>query len=67
MLGALLFGAYHHYVLVSPDNIHHLPEGSGHDHSAFALSAAAMALSELAAATYGAFSLGALRGGNRQG
>jgi hypothetical protein len=24
MLGALLFGAYHHYILVSPDNIGHL-------------------------------------------
>jgi hypothetical protein len=67
MLGALLFGAYHHYVLVSPDNIHHLPDGSGNAQFAFSLSAAAMALSELAAATYGAFCVGALGAGDPQG
>jgi hypothetical protein len=28
MVGAFLFGAYYHYVMVSPDNISHLPNGS---------------------------------------
>ena len=58
MLGALLFGAYHHYVLVSPDNIGHLPAGSTESHSQFITSAAVIALLELAAALYSAFCLG---------
>ncbi len=60
MLGALLFGAYHHYVMVSPDNIGHLPHGSADAHSTFIASAAALALLELASALYGAFYLGSL-------
>ncbi|MEK6324426.1 MAG: hypothetical protein AABN33_22530 [Acidobacteriota bacterium] len=58
MLGALLFGAYHHYVLVSPDNIGHLPAGRPESHSQFISSAAVIALLELASALYGAFCLG---------
>jgi NADPH:quinone reductase-like Zn-dependent oxidoreductase len=58
MLGALLFGAYHHYVLVSPDNIGHLPHGGTDAQSTFIASAAALALLELASALYGAFCLG---------
>lgn len=61
MLGALLFGAYHHYVLVSPDNIHHLPMGPDAARSRFVDSAAVLALLELTAALYGAFCLGAFR------
>jgi F0F1-type ATP synthase membrane subunit a len=58
MLGALLFGVYHHYVLVSPDNIGHLPEGTPSAHSQFISSAAVIALLELIGSLYGAFSLG---------
>ena len=58
MLGALLFGAYHHYVLVSPDNIGHLPTGSPESHSQFIASASVIALFELASALYGTFCLG---------
>ena len=65
MLGALLFGAYHHYVLVSPDNIGYLPAGTVEAHSTFIASAAAIVLLELAAALYGAFCLGSLRGTTR--
>jgi len=61
MLGALLFGAYHHYVMVSPDNIGHLPIGSPETHSQFISSAAVIALLELAAGLYGAFLLGSHR------
>ena len=61
MLGALLFGAYHHFVLVSPDNIGHLPHGSAEAQSSFITSAATLALLELASTLYGAFCLGALR------
>jgi NADPH:quinone reductase-like Zn-dependent oxidoreductase len=68
MLAAFLFGAYHHYVLVSPDNIGHLPAGSSDAHSQFINSAAAIALLELGATLTGAFCLGfryrALRGKN---
>ena len=39
MLGSFLFGWYHHYVLVSPDNIGHLPAGSPESHSQFITSA----------------------------
>lgn len=60
MLGGLLFGAYHHFVMISPDNIGHLPDGSADAQSAFVVTAAALALLELASALYGAFCLGAL-------
>ena len=58
MLAALLFGVYHHYVLVSPDNVNHLPNGSPVSHSQFVTSASIIALLELASALYGAFCLG---------
>jgi hypothetical protein len=61
MLGALLFGAYHHYVVVSPDNIGHLPHGSTDAQATFIASAGALAVLELASALYGAFCLGALQ------
>ena len=61
MLGAMLFGAYHHYILVSNDNIGHLPHGSPDAQATFIASAAALALLELASALYGAFRLGSLR------
>ncbi len=43
MAGSFLFGAYHHYVLVSPDNIAHLPAGLDAAHSQFIESAAYLA------------------------
>jgi hypothetical protein len=61
MLGSFLFGAYQHYALVSPDNIHHLPAGPPESHSHFIVSAGVIALVELASALYGAFCLGTYR------
>ena len=61
MLCALLFGVYHHFLMISPDNIGHLPQGGADAHSAFIGTAAALALLELASALYGAFCLGRLR------
>jgi hypothetical protein len=58
MLGAFLFGLYHHYVLVSPDNVSHLPDGRSESHSQFVTSACVIALLELASTLYGAFCLG---------
>lgn len=61
MLGALLFGAYHHYVMTSPDNIGHLPAGTPEFHSQFISSAAVIALLELVSVLYGAYCLGSHR------
>ena len=58
MLGSFLFGAYHHYVMVSPDNINFLPGADHQSHHQFTISAAVIALLELASALYGAFCLG---------
>jgi uncharacterized membrane protein len=57
MLGSFLFGVYNHYVLVSPDNIRHLPLRTAQSHSHFVTSAAVIAVIELASAVYGAFCL----------
>jgi hypothetical protein len=58
LCASLLFGTYYHYVFVSPDNIHHLPAGSADAHARFVLSAAILALVELASALCAAFVLG---------
>lgn len=66
MLGSFLFGAYHHYLLVSPDNIGHLPAGSPEMHSQFITSAGVIALIELASALYGSYCLGMYRSQSRR-
>ena len=65
MIGALVFGVYHHYVHVSPDNVAHLPAGSPEAHARFVDSAALIALLELATAICAAYGLGARRGATR--
>jgi hypothetical protein len=65
MLGALLFGVYHHYLMVSPDNVGHLPAGNPEFHSQFISSAAAIAFLELASALYGSFVLYSRRARSR--
>ena len=67
MLGSFLFGVYHHYVLVSPDNISHLPPGTPQSHSHFVASAGVIALIELASTLYGAFCVGRNYGQTRTG
>ena len=67
MLGSFLFGVYHHYVLVSPDNISHLPPGTPQSHSHFVASAGVIALIELASTLYGAFCVGRNYGRTRTG
>jgi hypothetical protein len=57
MVGSLLFGIYHHYALISPDNVGHLPAGTPESHFQFIASAAVIALLELASAVYGALRL----------
>jgi len=60
MLGSLLFGAWHHCVVVSADNVHHLPGGGSGAQSSFIQSAGLLALLELGSTLYGAFCLGRL-------
>lgn len=57
MFGALVFGVYHHYVMVSPDNVRHLPAGSPESHSQFVTSAFVIAGLELLSGLYAAFCL----------
>jgi hypothetical protein len=57
ILGAFLFGAYHHFVMVSPDHIGHLPSGDAGVQSRFILTAIGLALVELVSTVYGAFAL----------
>ena len=59
MLAALAFGAVHHYVLVSPDHVAHLPEGDAQ--GLFRATAAAMLVLEAAGAWAGWRAFGALR------
>ena len=61
MAGGLVFGVYHHYVLVSPDNIAHLPDGPAQAQAGFIASSGVLALLELACALYGAYAIGARR------
>ena len=63
---ALVFGAYHHYVLVSPDNIAHLPAGAAASQAQFIDSAAVIAINELLLALAGFYALGQLRQGQRR-
>ncbi len=54
-VGATFFGIYHHYVMVSPDNVFHLPNGPVEFQVAFASSAGWVAVSEGLAAAVGIF------------
>ena len=57
MLGAFLFGGYHHFVMVSPDHIAHLPPGDPGVQSSFVLTAIGLALVELGSTVYAAFAV----------
>lgn len=58
MCASLVFGAYYHYVFVSPDNIHHLPPGTAGAHARFVVSAAILALIQVESALCAAFIMG---------
>ncbi len=57
MASSLAFGVYHHYILISPDNIAHLPAGLPAAQAQFINSAALIALFELVSALVGAYAL----------
>jgi hypothetical protein len=53
MLGSFVFGAFHHYVAISPDHVAHLPAGAAQP--LFKGTAALMAGVEALAAAFGAY------------
>ena len=57
MVASLLFGVYHHFIAVSPDNINYLPPGSDVARQRFTISAASVAVVELIATLYSVFAL----------
>ena len=58
MVGALLFGIVHHYMLVSPDHISHLPAAAAHIHAKFEWTAGAIVMLEGIVAALAAYFLG---------
>ena len=60
MLGSVLFSVYHHYVLISIDNVEHLPPGAPEAHTHFSNSAAFIALGALAGVVLGFYAVGKL-------
>lgn len=46
MVGALVFGVYHHYMFESPDHISHLPASPVHVHKTFIWTAGTLAIFE---------------------
>ena len=58
MTGALVFGVTHHYMLVSPDHIAHLPAATPHLHDTFIWTAGAIAILEGVCAMVAAYFLG---------
>jgi hypothetical protein len=61
MFSALFFGVYHHYIMISPDNVAHLPDGNPAAQSTFVATAGALALLELVTAVCGAVYVRSLR------
>ena len=61
MVGSVLFGVYHHYVMISIDNVNHLPEGTAEAHAHFSNSAAFIAIAAFAAALVAFYSAGGHR------
>jgi hypothetical protein len=54
MTGALLFGVYYHFVEISPDHVHHLPEGDSRGF--FVVTAILLIPAEALGALYGLWS-----------
>jgi hypothetical protein len=58
MVGSVVFSVYHHYVLISIDNVEHLPAGTPQAHAHFADSAALIAIVALAGALLAFYAAG---------
>jgi hypothetical protein len=57
MSASLVFGLLYHYLLVTPDNIHHLAGGGAASRARFTMSAAVLALVEVGSAVAAAYLL----------
>ena len=64
MVGSVVFSVYHHYVLISNDNVEHLPAGTPEAHAHFSNSAEFIALIALAAALLAFYAAGKLHSRN---
>ncbi len=60
MVGSVVFSVYHHYVLISPDNVEHLPPGTPEAHAQFSNRAEFIALIALVAALLAIYAAGKL-------
>ncbi len=58
MIGALIFGVVHHYMLESVDHISHLPAGTPEEHGTFIWTAGAIAILEGVCAGVAGYFLG---------
>ena len=58
MVGSVVFSVYHHYVMISNDNVEHLPPGPQEAHVHFSNSAEFIALIALAGALVSFYSAG---------
>jgi hypothetical protein len=61
MIGSLIFGVYHHFMVPSPDHVAHLPEGNGQ--TFFIVTAILLVPVEVLGAAFGIWSWQALRKG----
>ena len=58
MLGSVVFSVYHHFVMVSDDNVHFLPPGAPEDHLHFSNSAELIAILALMGALLAFYTIG---------
>jgi hypothetical protein len=65
MLGSLLFGVCYHFIIISPDHVSHLPEGTGR--GLFVVTAILLAFVEGLAAAFGLWSWLRFRRGTEKG
>ena len=62
MVGSVVFSVYHHYVMISIDNVEHLPTGSPEAHAHFSNSAEFIAFAALIGALLSFYAAGKLTG-----
>ena len=61
MVGSVVFSVYHHFILISTDNVEYLPLGNSDRHEQFANSAEFIALVSLFTALLAFYSIGKLQ------
>ncbi len=64
MFGSVLFSVYHHFILISNDNVEHLPASTVEAQAHFANSAEFIALAAFVAALFAFYAVGRLQSVN---